>query len=150
MFLLRASLLDEEVALLISMEVVKQMVSVIDVAEKTIEFRNFQNFQFSLDVAAGHWTMDLQPKDAAALQKQLTGQMWEQERQGQEATILRPSSEKNIGLDSSSITLLVAMTATSRKDPFPVTAFLSHARERCSATIGVIDTGCARTLDGTR
>ena len=42
-FLLRASLLDEEVPLLISVEVVQQLGSVIDVAQKTIEFRNFQN-----------------------------------------------------------------------------------------------------------
>ena len=42
-FLLRASLLTEEVPLLISVGVVKQLGSVIDVAEKTIEFQNFQN-----------------------------------------------------------------------------------------------------------
>ena len=41
--------------------------------------------------------------------------MWEQARQVQEATILRPSSE-NIGLDSSSVTHPVAMTATPPKD----------------------------------
>ena len=41
-FLLRASLLDEEVPLFISMEEVKQLGSVIDVAQKTIEFRNFE------------------------------------------------------------------------------------------------------------
>ena len=36
MFLLKTSLLDDEVPLLIRMEVVKQMVSVIDVAEKAM------------------------------------------------------------------------------------------------------------------
>ena len=94
MFLLRASLLDEEVPLLISMGVVKQLGSVIDVAEKTIEFRNFRNAKVPLEVVAGRLTLDLKPKHASALQKQLTPQMWEQARQGQEATILRPSSEK--------------------------------------------------------
>ena len=93
-FLLRASLLDEEVALFVSMGVLKQLESVIDVAEKTIEFRNFRNAKVPLEVLAGHLTMDLQPKHASALQKQLTPQMWEQARQGQEATIVRPSSEK--------------------------------------------------------
>ena len=34
--------------------------------------------------------------------------------------------------------------------PFPVTTFLSHGRERCATTNGVIDTACARTLAGTR
>ena len=114
-FLLRASLLDEEVPLLISMGVVTQLGNVIDAREKTIEFRNFQNAQVPLEVVAGHLTMDLKPKHASALQKQLTSQMWEQARQRQEATILRPSSE-NIGLDSSSITHPVATTATPRKD----------------------------------
>ena len=61
----------------------------IDVTEKAIEFRNFQNAKVLLEVVAGHLTMDLQPEHAAALQKQLTPQMWEQPRQGQEATILR-------------------------------------------------------------
>ena len=93
-FLLRARLLTEEVPLLISMGVVQQLGSVIDVAEKTIEFRNFKNAQVPLEVVAGHLTMDLKPKHASALQKQLTPQMWEQARQGQEAIILRPSSEK--------------------------------------------------------
>ena len=74
-FLLRASLLDEEVPLLISMGGVKQLRSVIDVAEKTIEFRNFQNAKVPLEVVAGHLTMDLKPKHASALQKQLTPQM---------------------------------------------------------------------------
>ena len=89
MFLLRTSLLDDEVPLLIRMEVVKQMGSVIDVAERAIEFRNFQNAKVLLEVVAGHSTMDLQPEHASALQKQLTLEMWEQARQGQEATILR-------------------------------------------------------------
>ena len=87
-------------------------------AEMTIEFRNFQNDKVPLEVVAGHLTMDLKPKHASALQKQLTPQMWEQARQGQEATILRPSSGK-IGLDSSSITHHVAMTATPPKDSCP-------------------------------
>ena len=73
---LRARLLDEEVPLL---GVVKQLGSVIDVAEETIELRNFQNSQLPLEVVAGHLTMDLQ---------QSTPQMWEQARQGQEAAIL--------------------------------------------------------------
>ena len=93
----------------------KQFGSVIDVAEKTIEFRNLQNAHVPLEVVAGHLTMDLKPKCASALQKQLTPQAWEQARQGQEATILRPSSE-NIGLDSSSITHPVAMTTTPPRD----------------------------------
>ena len=41
--------------------------------------------------------------------------MWEQTRQGQEASILRPSSEK-VGLASSSITHLVATTVTPQED----------------------------------
>ena len=81
--------------MLISAEVLKQLGRVTDVAEKTIEFRNFQNAQVPLEVVAGHLTMDLKPKHASAPQKQLTPQMWEQARQGQEATILRPSSEKS-------------------------------------------------------
>ena len=70
-----------------------------------------------LEVVAGHLTMNLKPKHASARQKQVTTQMWEQARQGQEATILRPSSEKN-GLDLSSITHHVAMTATPPKDSY--------------------------------
>ena len=84
----------------------------INVAEKTIEFQTFQNVK---EVVAGHLTMDLQPKHASALQTQLTPQMWEQARQGQEATILRPSSEK-VGLALSSITHGVATTATPQED----------------------------------
>ena len=72
---LRASLLDEEVSLLIIMEMVRQLRSVIDVAEKTIEFRTFQNAKVPLEVVAGHLTLDLKPKRASALQKQLTPQM---------------------------------------------------------------------------
>ena len=87
-FLLRASLLDEGVSLLISMGVAKQLGSVLDVAKKTKEFRNFRSAQVPLEEVAGHLTMDLEPKDASALQKQLTPQMWRQARQGQEATIL--------------------------------------------------------------
>ena len=45
----------------------------------------------------------------------LKPQMWEQARQGQEATILRPFSE-TIGLDLSSITHHVAITATPPED----------------------------------
>ena len=67
MFLWRASLQDEEVPLLISMGVVKQLGSVIDVAEKTIEFRNFQNSLLPHEVVAGHLTMDHQPEHASAL-----------------------------------------------------------------------------------
>ena len=70
------------------MGVVKPLESVIDVEEKTIEFRNFQNAKVPLEVVAGHLTMDFQPKPASALQEQLTPQMWEQARQGQEAAIL--------------------------------------------------------------
>ena len=83
MFLLRASLLDEEVPLLICMGVVEQLECVIDVAEKAIEFRTFQNTKVPLEVVAGHLTMDLKPKHASALQKQLTPQMWEQALQVQ-------------------------------------------------------------------
>ena len=97
------------------MGVVKQLESVVDVAEKTIEFRNFQSAQVPLEVVTGDLAMDLKPKHASALQRQLTPQMWEQARQGQEGAILRPSSE-NIGLDSSSVTRNVAMTATPLKD----------------------------------
>ena len=39
---------------------------------------------------------------------------------------------------------------TEEPHPFPVTAFLSHGTEKCSATSGVIDTSCARILAGTR
>ena len=70
----------DEVALLISMEVVKQSVSVIDVTKKTIEFRNFQNAKVPLEAVAGHLTMDLKPKHASTLPKQLTPQVWEQAR----------------------------------------------------------------------
>ena len=76
------------------MGVVKQLESVVGVAQKTVEFRNFQNAKVPLEVVAGHLTMDLKPKHASALQKQLTTQMWEQARQGQVSTILPPSSEK--------------------------------------------------------
>ena len=69
MFLLRASLLDEDVPLLISMGVVMQLGSVIDVAEKTIEFQTFQNVRVLVEVVAGHLTVELQPKHALALQK---------------------------------------------------------------------------------
>ena len=79
---------DEEVTLLVSVGVLKQLGSVI-VAEKTVEFQTFQNVK---DPA--HLTLDLQPKHASALQRQLTPQMWELARQGQEVTILRPSSER--------------------------------------------------------
>ena len=64
---------------------------------------------------AGHLTMDHQPKHASALQRQLTPQMWAQTRQGQQASILRPSSEK-VGLAFSSSTHLVATTATPQED----------------------------------
>ena len=97
------------------MGVLQQLGSVIDVAEKTIEFRNFRNVQVPIEVVAGHLTMDLPPKHASAHQSQLTPPMWDQARQGQEATILRPSSE-NIGWDASSLTQPVAMTATPPKD----------------------------------
>ena len=93
-FLLGASLLDEEVSLLISMGVLKQLGSVIDEAKKRSAFQTFQNVKVPREVVAGHLTMDLQPKHASTLQTQLTPQMWEHARQGQEATILRPSSEK--------------------------------------------------------
>ena len=60
-FFLGASLLDEEVSLLIIMELVRQKRSVKDVAEKTIEFRTFQNAKVPLEVVAGHLTLDLKP-----------------------------------------------------------------------------------------
>ena len=110
-FLLRASLSNEGVYLLLSVEVVQHLGGVINVAEKTLEFRNFQNDKVPLEVVAGDLTMDLKPKHASALQKQLTPQMWEQARHGQEATTLRLSSGKS-GLDSSSITHHVATIAT--------------------------------------
>ena len=78
---------------------------------QTIEFQTFQNVKVPLEVVAGRLTTDLQPKHASALQTQLTPQMWERARQGQEATILRPSSEK-VGLALSSNTHHVVMTAT--------------------------------------
>ena len=115
LFLLRASLLNEEVTLLLSIEVVKHLGGVINVAEKTLEFRNFQNDKVLLEVVAGHLTMDLKPKHASALQKQLTPQMWEQARHGQEATTLQPFSGKS-GLDSSSTTHHVVTTATLPED----------------------------------
>ena len=70
-FLLRACLLDEEVPLFTSMAVVKQLGSVIVVAQKTVEFRNFLNAKVPLDVVAGHLTMDLKPELASSLQKRL-------------------------------------------------------------------------------
>ena len=70
-FLFRASLLDEDVPLLLSMEVLRHLGGVIDVAQRTIEFRNFQNAKVPLEVVAGHLTMDLKPKRASALQKQV-------------------------------------------------------------------------------
>ena len=70
-FLLRASLLDEEVPLLVSMGVSKQLGSVVDVAEKTIEFQTFQNAQVPLEVVGGHLTEDLQPKHASARLRQI-------------------------------------------------------------------------------
>ena len=90
-----------------------QLGSVLDVAEKTIGFQTFQNVKVPLAVVAGHLTMDLQPKRASALL--LMPQMWEQARQGQEATILRPSSEK-VGLALSSTTHHVATTVTPQED----------------------------------
>ena len=93
------------------------MGSVIDVAQKTIEFRNFENAKVPLEVVAGHLTMDLKPEHASALENQLTTQMWEQARQRQEATILRPSSEK-VGFYSSSIIYHVAMTVTPPQDSY--------------------------------
>ena len=62
LFLLSLSLLNEEVSLLISMGVTKQLGSVIDVAQRTIEFRNAK---VPLEVVAGHLTMDLQLEHAA-------------------------------------------------------------------------------------
>ena len=56
-FLLRASLLDEKVPLLISMGVLKQLGSVIVVAEKTVEFQAFPNAKIPLEVVAGHLTV---------------------------------------------------------------------------------------------
>ena len=44
------------------MGVVKQPESVIDVAQKTIEFRNVQNTKVPLEVVAGHLTKDLMAK----------------------------------------------------------------------------------------
>ena len=58
-FSLIARLLDEEVSLLISMGVVGQLESVIDVAQKTLEFRNIHNAKVPLEVVAGHLTDDL-------------------------------------------------------------------------------------------
>ena len=113
-FLLRAGLLDEEVPLLVSLGVLKQLGSVIDVAEKTIEFETFQNAKVPLEVVAGHLTVDLQPKRASAPQKQLAPEMREQVRQGQEATILRPSSE-NVALALSSVTSCCHDRHTARR-----------------------------------
>ena len=110
-FLLRASLPDEEVPLLLSMKVVRHLGGVCDVAEGTVEFRNSQNVKVPLEVVADHLTMDLKPKHASALSKQLTPQ------DGQEVTTLRPSSGKS-GSDSSFVTHHVATTATLPKD-FP-------------------------------
>ena len=63
--LLRSSCLVEEVPLLISVGVVNQLESVIDVAKKTIECRNFRNAQVPLGVVAGHLMMHLKPKHAS-------------------------------------------------------------------------------------
>ena len=101
--------------MLVSMGVLKLLGSVIDVAEKTIEFQTFRNAKVPLEVVAGQLTLEPQPKHASALQKQLTPQMWGQARQGQEAAVLRLSSEK-VGLDISPITHHVAMAATPPED----------------------------------
>ena len=61
----------QNVILLRASILVKQLGSVIDVAEKTIEFRNVQNGKVPLEVVAGHVKMDLNPGRASALQKQL-------------------------------------------------------------------------------
>ena len=74
-FSLRASHVDEEVPLLISMGVVKQPESVIDVAQKTIEFRNILFAKVPLEVVAGHLTMNLGPKHASSFQRHLTTQV---------------------------------------------------------------------------
>ena len=97
------------------MEVVRQLGGVIDLAEGTVEFRNFQNDKVPLEVIAGHLTMDLKPNHASALQKQLAPQMWEVARKGQEVTTLRPSSGKS-GSESSSIIHRVATTVTLPED----------------------------------
>ena len=55
-FLLRASLLDEEVPSSVSMGVLKQLGSVIDVAEKTINFETFEKKKVPREVVAGHLT----------------------------------------------------------------------------------------------
>ena len=112
-FSLRASLLDEEVPLLISMGVVKQPESVTDVAQKTIEFRNIQNAKVPLEVVAGHLTMDLRPKHASSFQRHLTTQMWDQARHGQEVTF-RPSSERHV-IHDPSVVHHVVKTATQSK-----------------------------------
>ena len=112
-FSLRTSLLDEEVPLLISMGVVKQPESVIDVAQKTIEFRNIQNAKVPLEVVAGHLTMDLRPKHASSFQKHLTTQMWDQARHGQEVPF-RPSSERH-AIHDPSVVHHVVKTATQSK-----------------------------------
>ena len=71
-FLLRACLLDEEVPLFTCSavwKILKQLGSVIVVAQKTVEFRNFLYAKVPLEVVAGHLTMDLKPELASSLQK---------------------------------------------------------------------------------
>ena len=105
--------------------------SVIDVEQKTIEFRDFQNAKVPLEVVAGHFTIDLKPKHASSLQRHLPTQLWEQARHGHEVT-LRPSSARNEGLKSSSIAHHVSMTATPSKDPSHHKTFTAHVQTAAS------------------
>ena len=98
-FLLRASLLDRGGSFVDQYESGEASVSVIGVAGEDNRISKLPKRPGPLEVVAGHLTMDLKPKHASALQQQLSPQMWEQARQRQEATILRPSLEK-AGLDS--------------------------------------------------
>ena len=96
MFLLRASFLDEEVPLLVSVRVLKQFGSVIDVAGKTIEFQTFHNVKGPSGKCGGSFDYG-SPAGArfcASDTVDVTDVGTGGHAQGQEATILRPSSEK--------------------------------------------------------
>ena len=55
------------------MGVVKQLGGVIDVVQKTFEFRNIPEAKVPLEVVAGHLRLDLKPKHASSLQRHRCG-----------------------------------------------------------------------------
>ena len=112
-FLLRASILDEEVPLSISTGVLKQLVSVSTEENRISKLSKCEGSSRSC-----RWPLDDGSQDEARFftSETLTTQMWEQASHGQEAT-LRPSSERNKGVNPQSIAHHVSMTVTPSKDP---------------------------------